>query len=70
MISVLVIGRLLLAAVFGVSGIAKIADLSGNRKSIADFGLPEFLAWPVSASGKSRVGNFRAAFSNARPSSR
>src|ERR1700680_980546 len=48
MISVLVIARLLLAAVFGVSGIAKLADLSGTRKSIADFGLPGFLTWPVS----------------------
>jgi len=47
MISLMVIARLLLAAVFGVSGIAKIADLPGARKSIADFGLPEFLAWPM-----------------------
>lgn len=30
-----------------MSGIAKIADLSGTRKSIADFGLPKFLARPV-----------------------
>jgi len=44
MIFLLAIARLLLTGVFGASGIAKLADLSGTRKSITDFGLPEFLA--------------------------
>ena len=45
--SVLVIARLLLAAVFGVSGVAKVADLRGARKSMGDFGVPASLAMPV-----------------------
>lgn len=44
---VVVISRLLLAAVFAVSGIAKIADLPGTRKAISDFGLPRLLARPI-----------------------
>ncbi len=47
MSSILVIARLLLAALFGVSGIAKLIDLPGTRKSITDFGLPAFLAPPA-----------------------
>ncbi len=39
--------RLLLAAVFGVAGIAKLLDYEGSRKSLVNFGLPEFLSRPV-----------------------
>jgi uncharacterized membrane protein YphA (DoxX/SURF4 family) len=41
---VLLIARLLLAAVFGVAAIAKLADLAGSRKSMLDFGVPKSLA--------------------------
>lgn len=44
----MVIARVLLAILFGISGIAKFADLAGTRKSITDFGLPTFLAAPSS----------------------
>jgi uncharacterized membrane protein YphA (DoxX/SURF4 family)/thiol-disulfide isomerase/thioredoxin len=36
--------RLLLAAVFGVAGLAKLADIAGSRRSMADFGVPAALA--------------------------
>jgi thiol-disulfide isomerase/thioredoxin len=39
--------RLLLAVVFGVAGVAKLLDLAGSRKSLVNFGLPEFLAKPL-----------------------
>ena len=44
MVAVLIISRLLLAIVFAVAGIAKLSDLGGTRKTLADFGVPEFLA--------------------------
>jgi peroxiredoxin/uncharacterized membrane protein YphA (DoxX/SURF4 family) len=44
MISVLLAARLLLAGVFLVSGIAKLADRRGSQKAIIDFGLPAALA--------------------------
>ena len=45
--SLIVFGaRLLLAAVFGVAGIAKLLDYQGSRRSLENFGLPEFLAKP------------------------
>jgi peroxiredoxin/uncharacterized membrane protein YphA (DoxX/SURF4 family) len=44
MISALIISRFLLAGVFAVAGIAKLSDLTGTRKTLADFGVPEFLA--------------------------
>ena len=44
---ILLIARLVLAGVFGVAGITKLADPSGSRKSMADFGVPEFLTWPL-----------------------
>ncbi len=34
------VGRLLLAAVFAVAGVAKLADLAGSRRAVRDFGLP------------------------------
>ena len=39
--------RLLLAAVFGVAGVAKLVDLEGSRKSLVNFGVPEFLSRPM-----------------------
>ncbi len=43
----LLVGRLLLALVFGVAGIAKLADRKGSRRAITDFGLPGALAAPL-----------------------
>ena len=40
----LVVARLIIAAVFAVAGVAKLADLAGARKSMADFGVPKGLA--------------------------
>ena len=40
----LLIARLLLAAVFLVAGLAKLADLAGSRQALHDFGMPPFLA--------------------------
>src|SRR5205085_369349 len=37
---VLLIGRLLLAVVFLVAGLAKLADLAGSRQALRDFGVP------------------------------
>jgi peroxiredoxin len=42
----LLIARLLLAAVFLVAGIAKLADLAGSRQALRDFGVPARLADP------------------------
>src|SRR5918997_2835193 len=39
--------RLLLAAVFVVAGIAKLADREGSRRAIADFGAPAALSAPL-----------------------
>jgi len=43
----LLIARLLLAAVFVVSGLAKIVDLKGSQKAVKGFGVPSFLAVPL-----------------------
>src|SRR5947209_15440906 len=43
---VLLIVRLLLAAVFLVAGLAKMADLAGSRQALRDFGVPARLADP------------------------
>jgi peroxiredoxin/uncharacterized membrane protein YphA (DoxX/SURF4 family) len=40
----LLIARLLLALVFAVAGVAKLADLPGARRAVADFGVPSALA--------------------------
>ena len=40
--------RLLLAAVFVVAGVAKLADREGSRRAVADFGVPAALATPLS----------------------
>ncbi|MFN2468752.1 MAG: MauE/DoxX family redox-associated membrane protein [Gaiellaceae bacterium] len=42
--TILLIGRLVLAAVFAVAGAAKLADREGSRKAVADFGVPASLA--------------------------
>jgi len=44
---ILLMARLVLAGVFGVAGVAKLADPSGSRKSLSDFGVPGILAWPL-----------------------
>jgi uncharacterized membrane protein YphA (DoxX/SURF4 family) len=38
--------RLLLAAAFLVAGLAKLADLTGSRQALPDFGVPAVLARP------------------------
>ena len=43
----LLIARLLLALVFVVAGVAKLADRAGSRQAIIDFGLPARLAPPL-----------------------
>jgi peroxiredoxin/uncharacterized membrane protein YphA (DoxX/SURF4 family) len=43
----LLIGRLLLGAVFALSGVAKLADQAGSRQAMIAFGLPRALAPPL-----------------------
>ena len=43
----LLIARLLLAAVFALSGVAKLADRAGFRQVMIDFGVPGPLAMPL-----------------------
>ena len=43
----LLVIRLLLAAVFVVAGVAKLADPKGSRQAIIDFGVPAGLASPL-----------------------
>jgi peroxiredoxin/uncharacterized membrane protein YphA (DoxX/SURF4 family) len=45
----LVVLRLLLALVFFVAGIAKLADQEGSRKALTDFGVPALFAVPLSS---------------------
>lgn len=42
------LARALLAAVFLLAAIAKLADLAGSRRAIVDFGVPSFLSGPLS----------------------
>src|ERR671916_3232068 len=44
---VLLVIRLLLAAVFVVAGVAKLADRKGSRQAMIDFGVPAGLASPL-----------------------
>jgi peroxiredoxin len=44
---VLLITRLLLALVFVIAGAAKLADRSGSRQALIDFGVPTILARPL-----------------------
>jgi thiol-disulfide isomerase/thioredoxin len=43
----LLIARLVLAAVFGVAAVTKLADRGGSRGALADFGVPERIAAPL-----------------------
>jgi methylamine dehydrogenase accessory protein MauD len=43
----LLLARLLLASVFTVAGVAKLADREGSRRALADFGVPAPLASPL-----------------------
>ena len=45
--AILLFARLILAVVFGIAGIAKLADPTGSRKSIIGFGLPAPLVIPL-----------------------
>lgn len=42
-----VVARLLLAAVFAVAGVAKLADMPGSRAAVAGFGVPERAAGAI-----------------------
>lgn len=46
--AILLIARIVLAAVFAVAGIAKLFDRAGSEKAIVDFGAPEPVAKPLS----------------------
>src|ERR687897_2738110 len=43
----LLIARLVLAAVFTIAGVAKLADLKGSRQAIIDFGVLSAIAAPL-----------------------
>ncbi|MBZ5728265.1 MAG: redoxin domain-containing protein [Acidobacteriia bacterium] len=45
---VLILGRLILAGVFALAAITKLADRDGSKKAVTDFGLPNSLAHPLS----------------------
>ena len=47
MIVVAVVARVLLAAVFAVAGMAKLADRAGTRRALADFGTPTRVVGPM-----------------------
>lgn len=47
MTTLLLLGRLVLAAVLGTAGLAKLADRAGTRRAVVDFGAPERWAAPV-----------------------
>ena len=44
---VLLLARVFLALVFGIAGIAKIADAQGSRRAVVAFGVPERFATPL-----------------------
>jgi thiol-disulfide isomerase/thioredoxin/uncharacterized membrane protein YphA (DoxX/SURF4 family) len=43
----LLIARLVLAGVFALAGVGKLADLEGSRKAVSDFGVPSAVAAPL-----------------------
>src|SRR5829696_9991753 len=47
MLTIVLVSRLLLAGVFAVAGLAKLADRAGSRQAMIDFGVPTSLASPV-----------------------
>jgi hypothetical protein len=48
--AVLLVARLLLATVFVLSGVTKLADRAGSRAGMLGFGVPKLLAGPLAAS--------------------
>ena len=44
---ILLVARVLLALVFVVAGLAKLADRAGARQALRDFGVPAVLATPL-----------------------
>jgi peroxiredoxin len=48
MTNLLVLARVILATIFLVAGLAKLADRPGSRRSLSDFGIPPWLAGPGS----------------------
>ena len=46
----LLIARLLLASVFALAGVAKLADRAGSKQAVVDFGVPAPLASPLAIS--------------------
>jgi Methylamine utilisation protein MauE len=46
-ISAVLLARLVLAAVFGVAAVTKVADREGSRRTLRGFGVPERLALAV-----------------------
>lgn len=48
MVYVILFARLLLVAVFLISGVAKLLDLAGSRRAMSDFGIPIELGVPLS----------------------
>jgi hypothetical protein len=44
---ILLVARVLLALVFVVAGLAKLADRVGSRQALRDFGVPAALATPL-----------------------
>ena len=46
----LLVARVLLAGVFGIAGVAKLADRAGSRQALQDFGVPTVLASPLECS--------------------
>ena len=49
MITVVLVARILLAAVFAVAAVAKLCDLPGSRNAVRAFGIPAPLAPPIGA---------------------
>lgn len=45
--TILLLVRLILVAIFAVAGIGKLLDLSGSKKAVEDFGVPESLSKPI-----------------------
>ena len=43
----LLVARILLALIFAVAGVAKLADREGSRRAVVDFGVPSVLAAPL-----------------------
>jgi peroxiredoxin len=47
MTAFLIVGRLLLALVFAIAGLAKLTDRRGSEQAVTDFGLPPSLRAPI-----------------------